>query len=156
MSKPWGVFRSLLALAPVLVLVPLLSSRVHYCESRSVPYCGSNSPQSPTNPRDITVSLRSFISAVPRSESLSIFFFCVGPTRSLASRKYQSRRYSDMPSTCQKTSVIGRLERKNTPSRTPGCSKKLNSLQNNVQRTWNVRFGDSLGAGHTGMSSFTT
>ncbi|KAF9779334.1 hypothetical protein BJ322DRAFT_1013566 [Thelephora terrestris] len=30
MSKPWGLFRSLLALAPVLVLVPLVSYRLHY------------------------------------------------------------------------------------------------------------------------------
>ncbi|KAF9644527.1 hypothetical protein BDM02DRAFT_3121775 [Thelephora ganbajun] len=30
MNKPWGLFRSLFALAPVLVLVPLVSYRLHY------------------------------------------------------------------------------------------------------------------------------
>jgi len=56
MSKPWGIFRSLFALAPVLVLVPFVSYKMHYCESRSLRCCGSNSPQSPADPRDITVS----------------------------------------------------------------------------------------------------
>jgi hypothetical protein len=42
-NKPWGLFRSLLALAPVIVLVPLISYRLHYCKPRSIPLCTSNS-----------------------------------------------------------------------------------------------------------------
>lgn len=153
MNKPWGVFRSLFALSPVLVLVPLLSYTVHYCESRSVPCCGSNSHRSPANPRDITVSPLSFISS--RSGRLSLFPLCAGLTRSPDSHKSQSRRSSGTQSICRKTSAIGRSERKNTPSRMLGCSKKLSASQNNVQQVWSVRFGDSQGVGHTGMSSLT-
>ena len=159
MNKPWGLFRSLLALAPILVLVPLFSYKLHYCESCLVPFYVSKSLRSPASPRDLTVSTRSLSPSRspplnPHRSLLSPLF--VGPTRSLDSRKYQSQRYSIMPSTCQRTSVIGRLERENTPWPTLGYSKKLNSLQKVVQRIWNAKFGDNPGAGPTGMSGPTT
>ena len=70
--------------------------------------------------------------------------------RPLDSHNSQNPRYSGMPSTCQKISVIGRLERKSTPLPTLGYSKKPSSSQKSVQRVWNARFGDSLGVGLTG------
>ena len=74
MNKPWGLFRSLLALAPVLVLVPLVSYRAHYCKSRALPHYASHSSCSLANSCDITVSLRSSISSLSRYRSSSFFF----------------------------------------------------------------------------------
>ena len=61
MNKPWGLFRSLLVLAPVLVLVPLVSYRWHYGRLRLIHHSPLVSPSthSLANSRDITVSLSS-------------------------------------------------------------------------------------------------
>jgi len=78
MNKPWGLFRSLFALAPLLVLVPIVSYRLHYCEFQSIPLYTSNSLCSPANSSDLAVSTCPSSSS-PQSrylDFLALFLLC--------------------------------------------------------------------------------